>query len=224
MQKVKKEVQEMSKLLFCENPDYYKKIDKSLLWSYFITDSWAECKKYISLYMPKSITISENMAENIDELINHVKKEYKDFPSIFIFSKERILSSITDEFGKRQILHADKIPLETDKIINNIMLKYSFVPKLKGYTYIKRAMYEGLLNDGAYINIKKILYPNIATMYLVSEGAVERGITFSILKAYEKSEEMKELFQNSSRPPSNLEFLKRFFIVVKDDLSCYTHK
>ncbi len=213
----------MSKLIFCEDRNAYKKIDKSLLWNYFITDSLEECKKYISLYMPKSITISEKMTESISEIINHIKCEYEDFPSIFIYPKDRILASITDEFEKRQILWADKIPLKTDKLINNIMLKYSFIPKLKGYTYIKRAMYEGLLNDGAYINIKKILYPNIAAMYLVSEGAVERGITFSISKAYEKSDEMKALFENSKRPPSNLEFLKRFFIAVKDDLSSYTN-
>ncbi len=213
----------MSRLIFCENKATYKKIDKSLLWNCFITDSTEECKKYITLYLPKSITVSDKKVSDLQEIINHINKEYREFPSVFIYTKERILASITEETERRQILHADKIPLETDKLINSILLKYNFLPKLKGYTYIKRALYEGLLSDGAYINIKKILYPNIATMYLVSEGAVERGITFSIIKAYESSNDLKLIFDNDKKPPSNLQFLKRFFITLKDSLSSYTN-
>ncbi len=211
----------MSKLIYCENRNIYRRIDKSMLWDYFITDSLEECLKYISLYMPSSVTISDKTTDKLPEIISHIKTVCTSFPAIFIFTQERIIASITDELPKRQILHADKIPLEADIIINNIMLKYKFFPKLKGYTYIKRALYEGLLNDSAYINIKKVLYPNIATMYLVSEGAVERSITTSVRKAYSDSDEMRTLFDNSEKPPSNLQFLKRFFIALKGDLSSY---
>jgi len=213
----------MSKLIYCEKRSTYNKIDKSMLWNYYITDSLDDCLKYISLYFPKSITICEKKTADLPLIIEHINKEYHEFPSLFIFNEKHIIASITDELSKRNIIHADKIPLEIDNMINTIMLKYKFLPKLKGYTYIKRALYEGLLNDSAYINIKKILYPNIATMYLVSESAVERGITFSIEKAYRSSAEIRELFDNSERPPSNLHFLKRFFIALKDILSSQTN-
>ncbi len=208
----------MSKLIFCQNCTIYKKLDKSILWDCFITSSFEECIKYINCYLPKYITVSDEMLEFLPNLLKHIKKQYEEFPSIFIYSQSKIFDSLTDEIAKRQIIHADKIPLEVDNLINSILLQYDFSPKLKGYTYIKRALYEGLLNDGVYINIKKILYPNIATMYLVSDCSVERSIAFSVLKAYEKSENMRTVFDNEKRCPSNLRFLKHFFILLKQSL------
>lgn len=207
----------MSKLVYCEDRIKYKKLDKSLLWDNFITDSLEECKKYISIYAPCSITISNKKLDDFTEIVKCINSEYKDFPSIFIYPYEKIIASITDECERRQILKADKIPPEIDKLINLTLLQYGFFAKLKGYTYIKRALYEGIINESAYINIKKILYPNIATMYLVSDSSVERSITASIQKAYLESEELKKLFGYSSKAPSNLSFLKRFLIELNEN-------
>ena len=108
--------------------------------------------------------------------------------------------------------------MEIDKIIDNMLINYKFQPRLKGYTYIKRALYEGLINESAFINIKKFLYSNIATMYLVSEASVERGMRFTIEKAYRDSTLLHDVFNNSDSPPSNLSFLKRFYIELKSVL------
>ncbi len=209
----------MSKLIYCENRTEYKTIDKSLLWDNYITDNLEECIKYISLYAPCSITVSDKKLDDFSEIVKCINSEYKNFPSIFIYPHKKIISSITDEYEKRKILKADKIPPEIDKLINSALLKHGFFAKLKGYTYIKRALYEGIINEGAYINIKKILYPNIATMYLVSEASVERSITASIQKAYFENEELKKLFGYSDKAPSNLTFLKRFLILLNENLS-----
>ena len=75
------------------------------------------------------------------------------------------------------------------------------------------------MNDGAYFNIKKMLYSNISAMYLVSESSVERGISFSITKAYSDSEELKEMFFSCQKSPSNLLFLKRFLILLKNKIN-----
>lgn len=211
----------MSKLIFCESCTLYKKIDKRVLWDCYITSSLDECIKYIYLYSPKSITVSNQMLDSMGEIIRHIKKAYKTFPSIFIYASEGIIDSLNDEVAKRQILRADKIPLKTDIFINNILLKYGFSPKLKGYSYIKRALYEGLSNESVYTNIKKILYPNIASLYLASCASVERSISFCILKAYEKNENMKEIFNNCDHAPSNLIFLKHFYFILKKAMSEY---
>lgn len=209
----------MSKLIYCKNKSVYKSIDRSLLWNCFITDSPIECKTYLSLYQPKIIILSNDLADEAGDLIKFIKTVYEELPSIFIYSTNKILSSFTDDTEKRQILHADKIPLEIDELINKTLLHYKFQPHLKGYTYIKRALYEGILNDGAYFNIKKMLYSNISAMYLVSESSVERGISFSVTKAYYDSDELKEMFSPCRKSPSNLLFLKRFLILLKNNIN-----
>lgn len=208
----------MKKLILCENCKLYKQLDKSLLWDFYITNSVENSIKYICHYHPGSILISYQKLENFDEIMSYVKKEYKDFPSVFICTRDGILSSITDDTSRRYIVCVDKIPIQADLLISEMLMKYCFSPKHKGFTYIKRAMYEGLVNDGVYTNIKKLLYPNIATMYLTSDSSVERSISFAIFRAYEKSEEMRQIFHNEERYPTNLNFLRNFFILLKHSL------
>lgn len=208
----------MKKLIFCENSGMYKKLDKSMIWDCYITNMAENCLKYIRLYHPGSILISYKKLGNFEEIMTQITQEYKIFPSVFICTQDGIMSSITDEIGKRYIIHADKIPLKADNFLNSVLIKYNFSPKLKGFTYIKRALYEGMMNDGVYTNIKKILYPNIAAMYLVSESSVERSMSFSIQKAYEKSEKMRNVFSDEPHHPSNLKFLKHFFILIKEQM------
>ena len=116
----------MSKIIYCKNKSVYKSVDRSLLWNCFITDSIIECKTYLSLYKPKVMILSNDMADEAGDLIKFSKTVYKELPSIFIYSNNKILSSFTDDTEKRQILHADKIPLGIDEIINETLLQYKF--------------------------------------------------------------------------------------------------
>ena len=74
----------MSKLIYCKNKSMYKSVDRSLLWNCFITDSLLECKTYLSLYQPKVMILSNDIADEAGDLIKFLKTIY-DIKLLFFF-------------------------------------------------------------------------------------------------------------------------------------------
>lgn len=73
-----------------------------------------------------------------------------------------------------------------------------------GYGYIREAIMLTLDDPSMIRHITSELYPTIANKNETTKSSVERAIRHAVEVAYEKSEEMKEIF---SAKPTNARFL-----------------
>ena len=208
----------MITLIFCNNKNYFSNPYKSKLWNYFITNQKSEFESYLTIYHPKTIIVSERISEEIPFAISTIRKYYLHFPAVHIFSDSSILEYILDNENNTKIFKPERIPEELDNLINGFLIRYGLEPHLKGFTYIKRCLYEALINEAVFTNAKKSVYTSIAGMYCTGVTSVERNINFSVSKAYSKSPLLRELFGSSYKTPSNLLFLKKMFFVMKTNI------
>lgn len=106
-----------------------------------------------------------------------------------------------------------KIPREINRLLDTALLQLEFSPSLKGYCYLKQALYYEHLNAHEISAVKKDIYESVSNCYNTSVYSVERGITFAIRKAYQSNASaFCELFRCPQKAPSNMSFLKTFYI------------
>lgn len=148
---------------------------------------------------------------------------YRDLPfddkilSSVIFAEKQVLLSIL-----RYGLPGDgeelfwELPNRLHKIFDAALLQFAFTPSLNGYCYLKQAFYYQHLNRNRLSAVKKDIYEAVSQCFSTSVHSVERSITFAIRKAYsENPMPFQALFPAKKNPPSNMAFLKTFFIYLE---------
>ncbi len=159
---------------------------------------------YLERFRPDCILSSVEEEEVISRLIEKVEN----------YSPAVILSrSLSWEADPSRAARA--MPEKLSKVLDCSLLEFGFSPALRGYHYLKQALYYELLSGGELHSVKKEVYDTVSQCYHTTIYSVERGISFAIRKACSKSDAFEQLFSKQEIPPSNLRFLKRFSIYVK---------
>ena len=102
------------------------------------------------------------------------------------------------------------------KAISRILCSSGITPNMKGFAYLKEAIIMVYLDSDDLNTMTKVVYPNIAKLYITSPRAVERCIRIAIEKAWKKgrSNEFYEKvgFKWLNQRPTNSEYI---FIIVE---------
>ena len=102
------------------------------------------------------------------------------------------------------------IPQSLEQQYDQFLCARCFSPSLKGYPYIKHALYFEQKNRHSLPSLTKDIYEEISLLYHTQPSAVERCITFSVKRAYEKNPHgFADLFPDCNKAPSNFRFIKR---------------
>jgi hypothetical protein len=205
-------------LLFTNDKKYYTEKNNMIIWNYFIPNDLDDFISYLTFYQPNLILIDSSVDHNtISECISKIKHTYSYSPITVYAKKEKILEIILSKLlSTNKSSNQIAIPIEIEKKLDYALAELKFSPTLKGYNFIKRCIFEGICNPTIFENIEKNLYYKIADIYLTTKYSVERGINFSIKKAFlENSSGFNTYFDNLSGPPSNGKFLKTLLIYIK---------
>lgn len=101
------------------------------------------------------------------------------------------------------------VPKSLERHYDQFLCSMHFFPSLKGYPYIKQALYHEHKNRHNLPSLNKDIYREISELYNTQISAVERCITFSIRNAYKKDPEgFRKFFPDCKKAPSNFRFLK----------------
>ncbi len=101
------------------------------------------------------------------------------------------------------------IPPKTERMYDRFLSALCFSPSLKGYPYIKQALYYEQRNRHLLPSLTKDIYEEISRLYQTEIAAVERCITFSVQRAYKQNpQKFRLLFPNCQKAPSNFRFIK----------------
>ncbi len=145
--------------------------------------------------------------------------EYPSCRPTVIFAESRVLLEILRHGlpgENRESL--EEIPREISKVFDTALLEFHFSPSLKGYAYIKQAFYYQYLNARQLPAVKKDIYESVSHSYDTTVYSVERCITFAIRKAYgENTLRFETMFRQPNKPPSNMNFLKTFYIYLEQE-------
>jgi len=207
-------------ILFTQDENYYNTHDASLKSSNFITNDLKIGLGYILEYKPEHVMFDYSIARvSVTNCILEIKKITYYAPTIIITERKPLLEILKAD----TLVRIDKntfveIPTELDYILDFLLQKLHFSVNLKGYEYIKRCMFEGIYNPIVFESLKKNLYDQVAKTYKSSKYSVERGINFSIKKAYKESKNDKtliEYFVTNNATHSNSKFLKKLLMEVK---------
>ncbi len=135
-----------------------------------------------------------------------------------VYAPAETLTQILCQSANGETAPQKEIPKTLNKALDTALLSFSFSPALKGYCYIKQACYYQYLNTMEISAVKKDIYESVSDCYKTTVYSVERGITFAIQKAYQKNQvPFHTLFHESKKPPSNMTFLKTFFIHLEQE-------
>ena len=138
-------------------------------------------------------------------------------PSAVIYGEKDMLKKILEQnLTVAPSPSPFEIPEEFNRKLDKALMEFHFSPSLRGYHYLKQAFYYETQNARQISAVKKDIYEAVSNCYCTSIYSVERGITFSIRKAYGKApEKFREIFTAQTKPPSNMQFLKTFFVYLK---------
>ena len=101
------------------------------------------------------------------------------------------------------------IPEILEHHYDRFLCSLHFSPALKGYPYLKQAFYHEHQNRHNLPALTKDIYEEIAKLYRTQIAAVERCITFSVQKAYQKNPAgFRPFFPDCQKAPSNFRFIK----------------
>lgn len=208
-------------LLFTNEKKYYAGKTNKLSWDYFIPETLDDCVNFITIYQPKMILIDTSVDhKTLVECIPKIKHTNNYAPVTIFAQKDNIIDIINksknDEsvsLGKKQHI---EIPLEIEKNLDYALAGFQFSASLKGYNYIKRCLFEGICDPSILDNIEKCLYIKVANIFSTSKYSVERGINFSIRRAFLENPTAFSIYvDKSKRPPSNGKFLKTLLIYIR---------
>ena len=101
------------------------------------------------------------------------------------------------------------LPKHLEQRYDRFLCSLSFSPALKGFPYIKHALWFEHQNRHLLPALTKEIYEEIAKRYQTQVCAVERCVTFSIRRAYHKNPDaFTRLFADCKKAPSNFRFIK----------------
>lgn len=107
------------------------------------------------------------------------------------------------------------IPTALEHRYDRFLGKLSFLPSLKGYAYMKQAIYYEQKNRHLMPSLTKEIYDEIARVYRTQIPAVERCITFSMKKAYRQNPDaFLQFFPDCNKVPSNFRFIKTVALLL----------
>ena len=207
-------------ILFTQDENYYNTNDVSLKSSNFISNELSVGLGYILEYRPQHILFDYSFDRvSITNCILEIKKITYYSPTVIITERKPMLDILKGDMHVR----IDKstfveIPTELDYILDFLLQKLHFSVNLKGYEYIKRCIFEGIYNPIVFESMKKNLYEQVAKTFKSSKYSVERGINFSIKKAYQESKDDKDLlhyFVTGGNVHTNSTFLKKLLMEIK---------
>ena len=207
-------------ILFTQDENYYNTQDVSLRNKNFITGDLSIGLGYILEYKPMFILFDYSFDRiGITNCILEIKKITYYSPSIIITERKQMLGILKGDMR----VQIDKsgfveIPTELDCNLDFLLQKLHFSVNLKGYEYIKRCIFEGIYNPVVFESMKKNLYEQVAKTFKSSKYSVERGINFSIKKAYQESKDDKDLlhyFVTGGNVHTNSTFLKKLLMEIK---------
>lgn len=137
-------------------------------------------------------------------------------PTVVFATEEMLLKLLNQHQTFQKDVFLRDIPSSINKALDTALLDFCFSPSLKGYYYIKQACYYQYVNAHEISSVKKDIYESVSNCYKTSIYSVERGITFAIQKAYrENPRSFQALFPSIKKQPSNMAFLKTFFIYLE---------
>ena len=138
-------------------------------------------------------------------------------PSAIVYAEKEVLKKLLYENPVlREAGSSYEIPQEWNRKLDKALMEFHFSPSLRGYHYLKQAFYYELQNTRQISAVKKDIYEAVSNCYCTSIYSVERGITFSIRKAYQKDpQKFQEIFSVQHKAPSNMQFLKTFLIYLQ---------
>jgi len=207
-------------ILFTQDENYYSTQDSSFKSNYFIASDLSGGLGYVLEYKPQFVMFDYSFDRtSVVNCILEIKKITYYSPSIMITERKQMLDILKGDMR----IQIDRntfveIPTELDYILDDMLQKLRFSVNLKGYEYIKRCVFEGIYNPLVFESMKKNLYEQVAKTYKSSKYSVERGISFSIKKAYLESKSNKELvnyFASGGNIHTNSTFLKKLLMEVK---------
>ena len=207
-------------ILFTQDENYYNTHEISLKGTNFVSGDLSIGLGYIVEYKPSYILFGYSFDRtSIINCILEIKKMTYYSPTIVITERKPMIEILKGNV----YIQADKnafveIPTELDYILDFLLQQLHFSVNLKGYEYIKRCIFEGIYNPIVFESMKKNLYEQVAKTYKSSKYSVERGISFSIKKAYQASKHDKELlpyFVTGGNIHTNSTFLKKLLMEVK---------
>ena len=108
-------------------------------------------------------------------------------------------------------------PKQLEQRYNRFLCSLCFSPALKGFPYIKQALWFEHRNRHLLPSLTKEIYEEIAHRYQTQVCAVERCVTFSIGRAYkENPDAFLKLFPDCKKAPSNFRFIKTVSLYLDD--------
>lgn len=113
--------------------------------------------------------------------------------------------------------------MERERYVTDIMLDLGVPAHLKGYRYLREAVLMSIDDMELVGSVTKLLYPEIAKKFRVTDQKVERGIRNAIEVSWDRGnkETFRELFGYSTEDgrsrPTNSEYIARLADKVRLD-------
>ena len=198
----------MQSVLFTKNPDSYPHTSLNC----HIVTEFEQLNEYVTKSRPDFILIDRYCPYAM-------LPEYPDyFPTVIFATEPMLLKFLSQKYDSHNMDTPRHIPTQMNKVLDTALLRFFFSPSLKGYRYIKQALYYQYVNSHEISAVKKDIYESVSNCYKTSVYSVERGITFAIRKAYSENPLLfRTLFPNGKKSPSNMAFLKTFFIYLEQE-------
>lgn len=167
-------------------------------------------------HIPSVIFLDEQILEERPDIIDEIEGAAKGRTKIIVDTEKRIFKQLIS------LSNADSsriIPTELNNTVNTLLMGLRLFPTLKGYHYIKQALYIGLSDELAFTCIRKNIYMTIGEKFQSCEESVERDMAFAIRKAFKAKEntELRMLFP-SNEIPTNGKFLCTLCQYINDKM------
>ena len=198
----------MQTVLFTKNPDAYI----SCFSPCHIVTKPEQLAEFVMVSQPGLILVDRTVSQPLP-----LFPEFPDYTPTVIFATESVLLQYLSNHYKEE-LSAEfyRLPAKINRMLDAALLQFYFTPSFKGYHYIKQALYYQYLNSREISAVKKDIYEAVSCCYKTTVYSVERGITFAIRKAFTENRQLfRTIFPNVKKQPSNMAFLKTFFIYLE---------
>lgn len=204
-------------VLFTTQPKLYSELLHSSDYQCSIFTNERQMETYLCQYQPSVILIDTTYLDyNQSQLMKNFGSHFRYHPSIVLADREMLIQLFSIQTGNHPKEQPLNVPPSFGTLIDNALLTLGFSPSLKGYFYLKQAVCFEHLHTSDYSDIKKDVYQSISEACQASICSIERSITFAIRKAYtQKPEEFYNLFPCLKKAPTNANFLKTFYIHLK---------
>ena len=204
-------------ILYTKNPKAYTEVLSTFQNNCFVCTEESHLTGQLLKSRPLLLMIETDSVREQGFPVGELTLDENTAPPTIIYGNVQFLKELLlGENPMRESLPPYEIPQKMQQVLDKVLLQFEFSPSLRGYHYLKQAFYYEHLNSRQISAVKKDIYEAVSQCYETSIYSVERGISFSIRKAYEKNPtNFQEMFSSLEKPPSNMQFLKRFYIYMK---------